>query len=255
MSGPAPEGVYDRPEVVARYADLQGLTEPERLLFDAHLRPGMSILDLGVGGGRTTAALAARASRYVGGDLSEAMVRRCRERFPALDFRVLDAADLSAFAEASFDAVVFSFNGLDCLPGEAARTRCLAECARVLKPGGVFVFSSHNPRYLVFAPVLAGRTPPQAAGRLLYAAAHTLATLLSRLPRRAFWRGFGPLYDPATEGGLTILVASPQRVRAELERAGLELARVVGSAHPRRTPVLLTPWYYYAALKPGGDAR
>ena len=43
------------------------------------------------------------------------MIRACRSKFPHLRFNVADASDLSQFADASFDSVVFSFNGLDCL--------------------------------------------------------------------------------------------------------------------------------------------
>ena len=54
-----------------------------------------------------------------------------------------DARDLSAFADESFDFVLFSYNGLDCV-GHADRLQVLAEVHRVVRPGGVFMFSSHN---------------------------------------------------------------------------------------------------------------
>jgi SAM-dependent methyltransferase len=127
---------------------MDSLTACEQLLFDTYLRPGMAILDLGVGGGRTTPYLSAIASRYVGVDYSEEMIRACRSKFPHLRFNVADASDLSQFADASFDSVVFSFNGLDCLAPHEKRENCLRECHRVLKAGGVYIFSSHNPRSL-----------------------------------------------------------------------------------------------------------
>ena len=67
--------VYRDPEVVSHYASLDYLTACERLLFDTYLKPGMAILDIGVGGGRTTPYLSQKASRYVGVDYSEEMVR------------------------------------------------------------------------------------------------------------------------------------------------------------------------------------
>jgi len=63
--------VYSAPEIVAQWAAMDSLTACEQLLFDTYLRPGMAILDLGVGGGRTTPYLSAIASRYVGVDYSE----------------------------------------------------------------------------------------------------------------------------------------------------------------------------------------
>src|SRR5690349_13654780 len=130
--------VYTTPEIVARYAAMDSLSTCEQVLFDTYLRQGMAILDLGVGAGRTTPRLSSIASHYVGVDYSEEMIRTCRRKFPHLQFFIADAADLSQFADASFDAVVFSYNGLD----------CLRECHRALKPGGVYIFSTHNPRGL-----------------------------------------------------------------------------------------------------------
>ena len=138
--------VYRNPAVVSHYASLDYLTPCERHLFDTYLTPGMAILDMGVGGGRTTPYLSQKASRYVGIDYSEEMVRLCRDKFPRTEFLVADASDLSAFSDGSFDAIVFSFNGLDYLFPEEQRWKCLRECWRVLRAGGVFVFSSHNPR-------------------------------------------------------------------------------------------------------------
>ena len=112
----------------------------------------MAILDIGVGGGRTTPYLSQKASRYVGVDYSEEMVRTCRNKFPGLEFMVADASDLSAFPDASFDAIVIAFNGLDYLFPNEKRRQCLRECGRVLRADGVLVFSSHNPRSIFVRP-------------------------------------------------------------------------------------------------------
>src|ERR1700690_3026531 len=102
--------VYNVPEVAAHYAALEYLTPCERFLFDRYLTPQMAILDVGVGGGRTTPYLSRIASRYVGVEYSEEMVRICRKKFPQLKFFVADASDLSELQDASFDVVVMSFN-------------------------------------------------------------------------------------------------------------------------------------------------
>ena len=143
--------VYSAPEVVAHFAGLSYLTSCERLLFETYLKPGTAILDLGVGGGRTTSYLSQLASYYVGVDYSEQMIGVCRNKFPQVQFEVADAADLSRFENGSFDAVVFAFNGLDYLAPERRHQECLQECHRLLKPGGVFIFSSHNPRAVFLA--------------------------------------------------------------------------------------------------------
>jgi len=71
------------------------------------------------------------------------MVDAAKDRYPDREFRQVDARDLSAFADESFDFVLFSYNGLDCV-GHADRLQVLAEVHRVVRPGGVFMFSSHN---------------------------------------------------------------------------------------------------------------
>ena len=40
--------------------------------------------------------------------------------------------------------MVMAFNGIDALVPSEARRRCLAEIHRILKKGGVFIFSSYN---------------------------------------------------------------------------------------------------------------
>src|SRR6202451_1491041 len=80
------------------------------------------------------------------------MIRRCRNKFPQLEFVVTDASDLSMFSDASFDAIVIAFNGLDYVLPEERRWQCLRECHRLLRAEGVLIFSSHNPRALLVRP-------------------------------------------------------------------------------------------------------
>lgn len=142
---------YNRGPVVRYYADQTYLQKPEQAILD-RLRPrlgAMRMLDLGCGAGRTTLHFAMLVREYVGVDFSEEMIRACRARYPAppgkgVSFQVGDARDLSAFADGSFDFVLFSFNGIDCIPDEAGRRAALREVRRVLPAGGPFCFSSHN---------------------------------------------------------------------------------------------------------------
>jgi SAM-dependent methyltransferase len=140
--------VFGAAGTVRRYASLQDLFPAEKALLDrlAPDLPRAHLLDLGVGGGRTTAHLASRVARYLGADYAPAMVEACRARFPALPpeaFAVADARALPAAWTSAFDVVLFSYNGLDFLD-HGERLASLREIARVLKPGGWFAFSSHN---------------------------------------------------------------------------------------------------------------
>ncbi len=253
MTGDRNLDVFSDPTVVAYYDREPALHESERLLFRTYLKEGMAILDIGVGAGRTTPSLSKIASRYVGLDYSAAMVAKCRSKFPGLSFLEVDATDLSIFPDGSFDAAVFSFNGIDCLPDDEARARCLRECARVLGPGGVFIVSSHNARYLLFMPVLHGVGPFKKVWRLGYALARTLLSLLPRLASRTFWREAGYARDALSRGRPVIYMSTPDRFSAELRRSGFTVARIVGAPYPARRPTVAIPWHYYACVK--GDPR
>jgi SAM-dependent methyltransferase len=117
----------------------------ERAAFEAADLAGADILDLAVGGGRTTSFLAPVAGSYVGIDISPEMVDLARGRFPGVDLRVGDARELSGFADGSFGAVVVSFNSIDALP-RADRASTLREIHRVLVPDGHLVLSMLNLR-------------------------------------------------------------------------------------------------------------
>jgi SAM-dependent methyltransferase len=109
----------------------------ERLIREFTRPPPASILDLGCGAGRTTHGLRRAGWKTYGLDLSEPLLRSAQRRFPDLPLLQADATALT-FAAHSFDAVLFSFNGLDYLYPEAARQQCVTEVFRVLRPGGYF---------------------------------------------------------------------------------------------------------------------
>jgi len=268
----ANRAIYSNPEVANFYAGMTDLAPCEQLLFDTYSHPRMAILDLGVGGGRTASYLSRIASNYVGIDYSEEMIRVCREKFPDLQFELTDAADLSRFADASFDSVVFSFNGLDYLAPDEKRKRCLQECYRVLGKGGVLIFSSHNPRSLfvglqwnrerlralannlargrapLFYSALAVLTAGRIGWALLKSFGRAFPRAYRRLPTRAFWLGEGYVVDP-THGGLLTHCAVPVRVIAELREFHFELLRLLPEDYPRKGSEYCTRWYYYAFSK------
>ncbi|MBI3336754.1 methyltransferase domain-containing protein [Candidatus Peregrinibacteria bacterium] len=121
------------------------LQAPERTILEI-LRPKLSemgMLDIGVGAGRTTVHFAEHVREYVGFDYVEGMVKEARKRFPHIRFEVADATDMKEFPDHSFDFLLFSYNGIDCVSPEK-RIRVLKEVCRVGKPKGFFCFSTHN---------------------------------------------------------------------------------------------------------------
>lgn len=241
--------VFSDPVVVAYYDQKTALHESEHLLFQTFLKKGMAVLDIGVGAGRTTPYLSGIAARYVGVDYSDAMIAKCRSKFPTLSFLTMDASDMSVFPDNSFDAIVFSFNGIDCLPNDEVRAKCFGECSRILEPGGILILSSHNARHLFFTPVLHGVGAIKKVWRLLYASVATMWSLPPRIASKAFWRGAGYVRERLGCGGATIYVSTPDRFAKELQSHGFTVARVVGAQHPGVERTLAVPWYYYACVK------
>jgi len=140
-----PTEVWDMPGVVSEYSRPRNLQFPEVMIFIKYRENiwGQRILDVGCGGGRTSYILKKMAKSYIGIDSSEEMIAACRQKFGADAFMCADVRNLHVFKDCSFDFVLFSFNGLDCITHEG-RLQGLREICRVLKPGKLFVFSSHN---------------------------------------------------------------------------------------------------------------
>jgi trans-aconitate methyltransferase len=101
---------------------------------------GEIILDLGCGSGQLTAAIAKAGASVIGLDSSSEMLAEARANFPAVDFRLGDAADFAL--DEPVDAV-FSNATLHWVKNSDAAARCMA---RALKSGGRFVaeFGGHG---------------------------------------------------------------------------------------------------------------
>lgn len=129
------------------------VSEREReLVRTAFLPLGERVLDLGCGEGATLVHLGQPAGA-VGVDLFEDKLRFARERLPGCRF-VRASADELPFGAGAFDHVLVR----DLLHHVPEPGRVLAECARVLEPGGrldVLEPCGLNP--LVFAHALARR--------------------------------------------------------------------------------------------------
>lgn len=113
--------------------------------------PGSSVLDCATGTGDLAFAfrrVVGPGGAVVGTDFCAEMLDRAREKAAAgggaVDFRVADALDLP-FPEARFDTASISFG----IRNVDDPVRCLAEMARVVRPGGtVVVLEFGQPRGL-----------------------------------------------------------------------------------------------------------
>lgn len=108
---------------------------------------GRRILDLACGQGRVARHLASRGASVVGIDLSANLLtiaRRHEEAEPRrIEYRQTDARSLDGIADGAFDGVVCHMALMDIPDLDPT----LKSVARILRPGGWFVFSILHPCY------------------------------------------------------------------------------------------------------------
>src|SRR5215467_15456610 len=145
MANPVYQVYYNEPEVLRHYVHPGGLYPPETVLLSRikDELQGQPILDIGMGGGRTTPYLQSISQAYTGIDLSEGMIRSARQRFPGANLLVCDARDLSRFQDGQFVGTFFLGGGIDEVDVED-RMQVLREINRVLRRNGVFILATHN---------------------------------------------------------------------------------------------------------------
>lgn len=245
----ANQDIYNVEEVVDYYARRDTLQPGEAYLFGKYISSEADIIDIGVGGGRTTCHLCQRRGRYLGIDYSAAMIEACKKRFPSVEFRVMDASDMSGIEDQSFDVAVFSFNGIDYLPTDMMRSKCLAEIARVLKSGGLLIFSSHNARALGVLPDLRGADMFRRSWRCVRAAFRAAIMTTRALCSASFYRGYGYVMDPI-HGGLHTHISTPRATISETEAAGFRHVEYAAADRPAARSTYLVPWFYYVFSKP-----
>jgi SAM-dependent methyltransferase len=149
---------------------------------------------------------------------------------PYLDLRV-GSYDSIEEPDSSFSHVLISSNGIDLAFPESQRIAALRECVRVLRPGGTFIYSSHNLKSLhCFSPYYRDRL------------SWKLRNSMKAFRERAYvW-----------EDGMHGFYASPEFVVRQTEGFGLKLleTRWRQKLGIDRFDRYFSPYMHYAFRKP-----
>jgi len=143
------KNIYRSQKIVKRYSHLDELFKPERTILRIlkNKLKDMRMLDIGVGGGRTTCFFAPLVKEYLGIDYSEQMINACKKRFQnhsdKISFKLCDVRSMRILKDNYFDFILASSNGLDYI-SHNDRIKALREIKRVGKKNGYFLFSTHN---------------------------------------------------------------------------------------------------------------
>jgi len=244
---------YSSGKVVDWYDDLDFIHKPEAVILQklTPLITDKKLLDIGIGGGRTTKFLLEISSDYTGIDYTPQCVEVVKWKYPEANILCQDARDLGAFETESFDFVLFSFNSIDYV-GHDDRLKVLSGIRRVLRPGGFFMFSTHNRDYEHF-----NKLPWQEGLRFdvnfLKNCLYTLVYLprhLSMKKHEIYADEYAVINDNAHGFSLLAYYIGPENQVKQLERAGFINVEAYDWDGKQIDTDTAFPWTYYLAQKP-----
>jgi Methyltransferase domain len=169
----ADEGYFGE-RVAARYDDVSwGMFDPALLTatadFLAEMANGGAALEFAIGTGRVAVPLAERGVKVAGMDNSEPMLRRLREKAPAIEAVEGDMA--TTHVEGDFSLVYLVFNTIFNLTTQDGQVACFENAAAHLQSGGRFVIEARVPEIQRLPPgqsVLPWRADPGGMSYYVY---------------------------------------------------------------------------------------
>ena len=245
---------YEAQGVVKSYSAQNDLQKPEETILNIlkNKAGNMRMLDIGVGGGRTTLYFAGLVKEYIGIDYSENMIKACRMRFSNclenMSFEVCDAKAMEIFKDDYFDFILFSFNGIDYISHED-RLKALQEIKRVGKKGGFFCFSTHNLRSV--DKLLAVKLSVNPAKMLYFILQHLLLRFMNRGLRKLRNEPYAIIRDGAYRFRLATYYVKPEMAAKQLSDLGYRNIRVYSLTNGEEVSdkseleTIIDPWLYY----------
>jgi SAM-dependent methyltransferase len=245
---------YAAKGIVRWYRDLDFLHNVEEVILEKlyPLIKDGTLLDIGIGGGRTTKYLLEVSKHYVGIDYTAQLAQIVKRKYPQAAVSCADARALPMPTEV-FDFVLFSLNGLDYID-HVDRLRTLKEIYRVLKPGGFFMFSTHNRGHKGFRKMPWQEDISFSLGHLkscLYTLAHWPRHLMIK-KHEVLTNQYAIVNDTAHGFSLLTYYISIGQQIAQLENEGFIQIEAYDMDGNRVETDIDFPWTYYLAQKPAG---